>query len=350
MIASSTVRYYRLGIAMLMLLVVSRCGTDESVPPIRVTGEEFVFYDTMDIDYRDAVLPEVDEELVDYQLSLEEHGSDYVFEVMGEEFTFEAYIDDEPTEATSIPEPVPAVEPERSAPPARLVALTEVGRVEVPNSYLMGQFDPRSHEAFVAIAPPYAARAGMYLRRDAYQAFKAMRDAAAQDGVLLSIVSATRPFHHQKRIWEQKWTGKRKVDGDDLSRTERVPLKRALKILEYSSMPGTSRHHWGTDIDLNALNNRYFERGKGLKVYNWLQANASSYGYCQVYTARSTGRLEGYNEEKWHWSFTPVSNQLTAQYRDRLTDDNIGGFVGSQTATDLDVVRNYVLGISDECQ
>ncbi|NJK84501.1 MAG: M15 family metallopeptidase [Saprospiraceae bacterium] len=43
------------------------------------------------------------------------------------------------------------------------------------------------------------------------------------------------------------------------------PQERALKILKYSSMPGTSRHHWGTDIDLNSFSNSYFEQGEGKK-------------------------------------------------------------------------------------
>ena len=49
-------------------------------------------------------------------------------------------------------------------------------------------------------------------------------------------------------------------------------------------MPSTSRHHWGTDIDLNSLNNSYFSSGKGLKEYDWLTTNANHYGFYQVYT------------------------------------------------------------------
>ena len=44
------------------------------------------------------------------------------------------------------------------------------------------------------------------------------------------------------------------------------------EIMKYSSMPSTSRHHWGTDIDLNSLENSYFEKGEGKKYsIGWLQ-------------------------------------------------------------------------------
>jgi zinc D-Ala-D-Ala carboxypeptidase len=55
--------------------------------------------------------------------------------------------------------------------------------------------------------------------------------------------------------------------------------------MQYSSMPGTSRHHWGTDVDLYALDDIYFTYGDGKIVYDWLLANAANYGFCQPYTA-----------------------------------------------------------------
>ncbi len=164
------------------------------------------------------------------------------------------------------------------------------------------------------------------------------------------IKSATRPFDRQKIIWEGKWTGKRLVaGGQDISKTIPNPKERALKILEYSSMPGTSRHHWGTDIDINNFTNEYFAKGKGLKEYEWLTTHASEYGFCQPYTAKGAARPDGYNEEKWHWSYLPVAKKLTQQYQLRLKDKDISGFKGAETAVEIEVVRKYVLGISKAC-
>jgi D-alanyl-D-alanine carboxypeptidase len=55
-------------------------------------------------------------------------------------------------------------------------------------------------------------------------------------------------------------------------------------IMNYSAMPQASRHHWGTDVDINSVEPEYFESGQGLKEYTWLQENAWKFGFCQPYT------------------------------------------------------------------
>jgi D-alanyl-D-alanine carboxypeptidase len=217
--------------------------------------------------------------------------------------------------------------------------------------YLMGKFDPTEHPDFTLVDRRYANREGLYLRKDSYEAFQKMHAAALEDSVQLIIISATRNFYAQKGIWEAKWTGQRKVEGgQDASKAYPDPKERALKILEYSSMPSTSRHHWGTDMDLNALTNGYFEKGKGLKIYNWLLENAADFGFCQPYTEKDAGRPFGYNEEKWHWSYMPVAQPLTYKAAKELTDDMITGFMGSEVAGDIGVVEKYVLGINPKCK
>ncbi len=64
-------------------------------------------------------------------------------------------------------------------------------------------------------------------------------------------------------------------------------------------MPG-ARHHWGTDFDLNALNNAYFNTKDGKRIYDWLTQHAAEFGFCQPYTAKGgpDGRPIGYEEEK----------------------------------------------------
>lgn len=215
--------------------------------------------------------------------------------------------------------------------------------------YLMGKFDPNTHLDFIQIEKKYASRAGMRLHKQTYEAFLNMRKAAAEEGIQLKILSATRPFDHQKRIWESKWSGARQVDGKPLPKSHPDPKQRALKILEYSSMPGTSRHHWGTDIDINALNNAYFDKGNGLKEYEWLVKNAPGFGFCQPYSPKGTERPDGYNEEKWHWSYLPISKALTEQYNLRIKSADISGFEGAEAAALIDVVPKYVMGINKDC-
>ncbi|MEL6846748.1 MAG: D-alanyl-D-alanine carboxypeptidase family protein, partial [Bacteroidota bacterium] len=127
----------------------------------------------------------------------------------------------------------------------------------IPVSFLLGQFDPAKHADFARIADAHSAGSarGAYLNKEAYRAFVDMYDAAKADGVRLTIRSATRNFYRQQQIWEAKWNGKRKQNGEILTQTTPDPVERARKILATSSMPGTSRHHWGTDIDINAFEN-----------------------------------------------------------------------------------------------
>ncbi len=214
--------------------------------------------------------------------------------------------------------------------------------------YCMGKFDPIDSELFELINIMYADRKGMLLRNEAYESFKKMYAAAESENIKLIIKSATRNFNYQKGIWERKWNGKTKLsDGTNAAKMSSEIL-RAEKILNYSSMPGASRHHWGTDIDLNSFNNKYFATGEGLKIYIWLIDHAHEYGFCQPYTTKEKGRT-GYNEEKWHWSYTPLSNEMTSYVKDHLRDEHFNGFDGSNTAPEIRVVENYVLGINSSC-
>jgi zinc D-Ala-D-Ala carboxypeptidase len=210
-------------------------------------------------------------------------------------------------------------------------------------AFLMGQFDPATHPDFVQVGAPYSERAGMMLRREAYDAFVKMFEAAKADGISLKIISSTRTFAQQKAIWEGKW--------QRFATDHPQPTQRALKILEYSSMPGSSRHHWGTDIDLNALTNDVFEgNGPHKKVYDWLIANASRFGYGQPYTPKGEARPHGYNEEKWHWSYLPLSKGYRTQFLSEITNADIKGFKGSETAPAVDAVGHYVGGVAADCQ
>ncbi len=221
---------------------------------------------------------------------------------------------------------------------------------DFPIDFIMGKFNPEREDAFVEIEQKYASNTGMYMQREAYDAFIKMAKAAQQDEISFKIVSAARNFFRQKSIWERKWNGQTKVGGKDLSKTIQEPKDRALKILEFSSMPGTSRHHWGTDIDINNLENSYFASGQGKKEYDWLVANGPSFGFCQPYTPINEERPKGYFEEKWHWSYMPISKPLTDAAEAKLRNELINGFDGSETAVEIDVVKHFVLGINRGCR
>ncbi len=229
--------------------------------------------------------------------------------------------------------------------------LTSMPFDTIATDILLGKFDPAEDSNFVQLQDIHSAgnARGKYLHKDSYEAFIQMYEAAKKDEISLVIKSATRNFYYQKGIWERKWKGITQVGGRNLATTVQDPLERARIILRYSSMPGTSRHHWGTDFDLNAFTNAYFESGKGLKEFQWLQAHASAYGFARPYTAKGESRPYGYEEEKWHWSYLPLAQQYQKSYRTEVGPDMIQGFEGAEVASSLEVIEKYVFGISPKC-
>ena len=214
--------------------------------------------------------------------------------------------------------------------------------------YCMGKFNPRSHHDFIQIKDKHAVRKGMLLRKEVYLAFERMYDAAQKDSVDLIIRSATRNFDYQKSIWDRKWDENAGKRATTLTYQDKIDI--VLSIMRYSAMPGTSRHHWGTDIDINMLNNEYFKSGKGKTVYQWLKENAGSYGFCQVYCDKvDCGRAHGYEEERWHWSYLPTANRILARSKALMSDTLMSGFEGAEVAPLVNAVDHYILGINPDC-
>jgi LAS superfamily LD-carboxypeptidase LdcB len=203
--------------------------------------------------------------------------------------------------------------------------------------YLTGKTNFAKDSGFVKLNPAHCSGRTIYLRTETAEAFEKMRKAAQKDSVVLIVLSGSRSFEQQKAIWERKWNNLQSG----------TPKEKALKILKYSSMPMSSRHHWGTDIDLNSLENDYFDKGKGLKIYNWLIKNAPKYGFCQVYSNKQLSGRTGYEMEKWHWSYMPLSRQLLERYNKTVKTGDFKGFQGWETAPEVEIIEKYVNGICD---
>ena len=217
-----------------------------------------------------------------------------------------------------------------------LLSLSAFSFAEIPvyhKADLLGEFSPEQHDSFVLVSAQFSSK-NLYLRSEVYSAFKRMAKDAEKDGVRLTIISGTRTHQRQTEIWEEKWNT---FKGDEKEKAE--------EILLYSSMPGTSRHHWGTDFDLNSLEPEFFENGQGKKIYDWLNANAYKYGFFQPYSKLGLNRDQGYKEEKWHWSYYPIARQLLMAYNNMVSYKDITGFQGSELCDSLDVFSQYVNAI-----
>ena len=202
---------------------------------------------------------------------------------------------------------------------------------------LLGKIDPTTHPDFAEIPSKYCLRSGLYLRHEVLDAFLELHKNAQDEDIEIVVISATRPYNHQKSIWDRKWGHSKYMGWQDLEKVK--------DILKYSSMPGTSRHHWGTDLDLNALENSYFETDAGLKVYDFLERCGGELGFVQVYTDKSSGRT-GYEEEKWHWSYMPVSSVMLEDYNEFITSEDITGFEGSDMSDSIQIINHFVNGIA----
>jgi LAS superfamily LD-carboxypeptidase LdcB len=153
------------------------------------------------------------------------------------------------------------------------------------------------------------------LRPEAHEAFVRMKRAAYQDGIDIQVVSSYRSFDRQREIFERKYI---EYTDQDLQ-----PLQAIDKIIEYSTIPGTSRHHWGTDADLidaskpaegDVLDPGKFVEGQPFYDFKkWMDANSEQYGFYLVYTDHP--RRRGFKYEPWHYSYAPLSRPMLKEFR-----------------------------------
>ena len=150
-------------------------------------------------------------------------------------------------------------------------------------------------------------------------AWNALKAAAAQDGFSLKIASGFRDFDRQLSIWNRKFSGELTTKNEHNEIVDFTLLNDDQKveaILLYSALPGTSRHHWGTDIDVyadNLLNTEqklqlepweYETNGPFATLSLWLKAHGETYGFYFPYD-RYRG---GVAAEPWHLSFMPIAD------------------------------------------
>jgi LAS superfamily LD-carboxypeptidase LdcB len=148
--------------------------------------------------------------------------------------------------------------------------------------------------------------------------FSRLRRAAAHAGFDLVPQSSYRDFERQLTIWNAKFDGEAVVNdpsGEPLDALSLPPPERIRAILHFSALPGASRHHWGTDLDLidrNALAaghqvrliaEEYAPAGPFGALAEWLEANASRFGFFRPFR----GVLSGVQPEPWHFSFAPLA-------------------------------------------
>ncbi|MEZ5494021.1 MAG: M15 family metallopeptidase [Pseudomonadales bacterium] len=95
--------------------------------------------------------------------------------------------------------------------------------------------------------------AAHYLHQDVLPHWTQLATSAAEAGFDLQIASAWRGFERQQWIWNGKASGQRPVLdalGQPLDISVLSEDELLFAILRWSAIPGCSRHHWGTDLDV----------------------------------------------------------------------------------------------------
>ena len=170
-------------------------------------------------------------------------------------------------------------------------------------------------------SPADAELLGARLHLDVVAPFVALRDAAREAGFDLAILSGFRDFDRQLSIWNRKVAGELPVldsAGWPTDITTLTDRELAYAILRWSALPGASRHHWGTDIDVYdaAATPAGYEvqlipaevdpGGMHAPLHRWLDeriASGTAFGFHRPYDVDRGGVAP----ERWHLSCTPVA-------------------------------------------
>ncbi len=156
------------------------------------------------------------------------------------------------------------------------------------------------------------------VHKDVQEPFFALRNAAAIAGFALHPFSAFRDFDAQLKIWNNKFAGERPLydqHGVALDYASMSCEEIVDHILVWSAVPGASRHHWGSDIDVvdtarvpsdyhvKLLPEESAPGGVFHDLHQWLDENIEAFGFYRPYQKYQGG----FYAEPWHLSYWPVS-------------------------------------------
>ncbi len=166
---------------------------------------------------------------------------------------------------------------------------------------------------------------GASVHRDIALPWRNLQASAARAGFTLTAASAYRDYDRQLQIWNDKASGLRPVfddDGHPVPMAQLDDTARLFAILRFSALPGASRHHWGTDLDVYdraAVDSDYAVQltatevehpGPFAPLHDWLDqqiANACSEGFYRPYCGQNALAAE-----RWHLSHRPTAGAFAS--------------------------------------
>ncbi len=174
------------------------------------------------------------------------------------------------------------------------------------------------------------------LHREMLGDFLRLREDARAAGFELAVASAFRGYERQLSIWNAKASGQRQLMDEKerpLVFDEMSPTEIVFAILRWSAIPGGSRHHWGTDIDIfdektqpqnevRLVPSEVTMDGPAAPLHDWLDekiATSTAHGFYRPY---GTDR-GGVAPERWHLSYSPLSLSYLETYTFAVFRQNI---------------------------
>lgn len=165
---------------------------------------------------------------------------------------------------------------------------------------------------------------GALVHVDVLPSLQRLRARAKSAGFELAIASSFRDFDRQLLIWQEKIEGKRPVydkAGALLEVGAMADDEILSAILRWSALPGVSRHHWGTDLDIfdasaigadyrvQLVPEEYLVGGPFFEFSQWLNQQISD-GDCEGFYLPYQQDGAGVAPEPWHISCAPVAKQF----------------------------------------
>jgi LAS superfamily LD-carboxypeptidase LdcB len=158
--------------------------------------------------------------------------------------------------------------------------------------------------------------------------FIALQSDARKRGFDIGILSGFRDFDLQLQVWNRKVNGQSEIlnaHGEPWDRTDASGQEIYEAITRWIAVPGSSRHHWGTDIDIfdrSSVTPDYKVRlepsefattgpfGPFSKWLTNLIENGKSHGFFRPYDIYRGGVAV----EPWHLSYGSVSSVYLDQF------------------------------------
>jgi len=162
---------------------------------------------------------------------------------------------------------------------------------------------------------------GHLLHRGVVAAYRALIEKAAGEGIALRMASGFRSFDRQLAIWNAKARGERPVvdsEGKPLAIATLSEREQVFAILRWSALPGASRHHWGSDVDiwdsaavgddyqLQLTSDEYAAGGPFEHCSRWLDELMTN-GNTGFFRPYKGAKKDGVAAEPWHLSFRPLA-------------------------------------------